>query len=244
MGYDARTTTAGVMSDDQFIREVNEEFRKDQAKALWDRWGGYVIGGAAAIVLATIAWVAWDYWTETRANRSGDAYSAALELANDGDHAAALAALEKLEQEGYGAYPVLARMRSATVLAARGDHQAAISEFDAVAADADAPEAIRDMARLRAALLLVDHGSYADVASRVETLAAEGNPLRHSAREALGLAAWKEGRLEDAATLFDQILADEQAPANIRGRARLMAELIAGTGAGGPDDPASEAGGG
>ncbi|MBE0692252.1 MAG: hypothetical protein IH590_04000, partial [Aquamicrobium sp.] len=81
------------------------------------------------------------------------------------------------------------------------------------------------------ALLLVDHGSYADVAQRVETLTGETNPLRHSAREALALAAWKEGRMADAAALYDQIVDDEGAPQNIRQRATLMSELIRGSGA-------------
>ena len=41
------------MSDDSFIREVNEELRQDQAKALWDRYGPIVLGIAVAVVLAT-----------------------------------------------------------------------------------------------------------------------------------------------------------------------------------------------
>jgi len=68
------------------------------------------------------------------------------------------------------------------------------------------------------------------VSSRVEALAADTNPLRHSAREALGLAAWKEGRSADALTLFEQISADELAPRNLRERATLMSELIRGSG--------------
>jgi hypothetical protein len=91
--------------------------------------------------------------------------------------------------------------------------------------------ALREMARLRAGLLLVDHGAYADVAQRVETLTAETNPLRHSAREALALAAWKEGRAADAATLFDQIVNDDAAPQGARQRATMMSELIRGSGA-------------
>ncbi|MCV0394257.1 MAG: tetratricopeptide repeat protein [Rhizobiaceae bacterium] len=228
------------MSDDQFIREVNEEFRKDQARLLWERWGVWIIGAAAAIIIATAAWVGWNYWTDLRAKRSGDAFSDALALANSGEEESALAAFGELEQNGFGDYPLLARMRAATILAERGDADEAVSEFDAVAADRSAPGAIRDMARLRAALLLVDHGSYADVASRVEPLTAEGNALRHSAREALGLAAWKEGRLEDAGTLFGQIYDDDQAPANIRQRANLMSELIRGAGAGGDAEAATE----
>ncbi|TGP56788.1 tetratricopeptide repeat protein [bacterium M00.F.Ca.ET.230.01.1.1] len=218
------------MSDDSFIREVNEEIRREQAQALWDRFGPAVFGIAILIVLGTAAVVGYRYWDESRANRSGDAFSAALKLANDGKNDEAIAALDQLEKDGYGAYPLLARMRAATVKADKGDADGAVKDFDEVAADNAIPGGIRDIARLRAALLLVDHGSYADVASRVEALTADTNPLRHSAREALGLAAWKDGKSADALKLFDQISSDEAAPRNVRQRAQLMSELIRGSG--------------
>lgn len=218
------------MSDDSFFREVNQEMRQDQAKALWDRFGAILIGVAVAVVVGTAGWVGWDYWSQTRANNSGDAYSQGLNLASEGRTEEAQAAFQELEASGYGAYPVLARMRAATLLAEAGDHAGAIAAFDSVSADSAVPTSIRDMARLRAALLLVDHGSYADVSARVETLTADTNTLRHSAREALGLSAWNEGRFSDASALFTQILDDEAAPRNMRQRAELMSELIRGSG--------------
>ncbi|MGB3503505.1 MAG: tetratricopeptide repeat protein [Mesorhizobium sp.] len=218
------------MSDDIFIREVNEEIRQDQAKALWERYGAILIGLAVAIVIGTAAWVGYDYWKTSTANASGDRFSQALTLANEGKNDEALAALESLEGDGYGAYPLLARLRAGTVLVEKGDFEAAVKQFDEVAADSSIPASIRDMARLRAALVLVDHGTQADVASRVEQLAVDTNPLRHSAREALGLSAWKEGKFKDALTLFDQIAADAAAPRNNRERATLMTELIRGSG--------------
>ncbi|ESZ34919.1 MULTISPECIES: tetratricopeptide repeat protein [unclassified Mesorhizobium] len=219
------------MSDDSFIREVNDEIRREQAQALWDRFGPAILGLAILVVLGTAAFVGYRYWDETRANRSGDAFSQALKLANDGKSDEALTALEQLEKDGYGAYPLLARMRAATVKADKGDFAAAVTDFDGVAVDNAIPQGIRDMARLRAALLLVDHGSFADVSSRVEALTADNNTLRHTAREALGLAAWKEGKTQDALKLFDQIAADDGAPRNARQRATLMSELIRGSGA-------------
>lgn len=218
------------MSDDSFIREVNEEMRRDQAHALWDRFGPALLALAILVVVGTAALVGYRYWDETRANRSGDAFSQALKLANEGKSDEALAALAELEKDGYGAYPLLARMRAATVKADKGDAAAAVKDFDEVAADTDIPAGLRDMARLRAALLLVDHGSFADVSSRVEALTADTNPLRHTAREALGLAAWKEGKATDALKLFDQIASDDSAPRNARERATLMSELIRGSG--------------
>lgn len=218
------------MSDDSFIREVNEELRQDQVKALWRRFGPVAIGVAALAVLGTAGYVAYDNWSAARANRSGDAFAQALALADEGKAEEALKALDELEKSGYGAYPLLARLRAATALAESGKPEEAIKEFDAVADNRSAPEAIRDIARLRAGLLLVDHGSYADVAARVEALATDTNPMRFSAREALGLAAWKEGDAEKALTLFGEITDDPQAPAGVRQRAEMMSELIAGSG--------------
>ena len=87
------------------------------------------------------------------------------------------------------------------------------------------------MARLRAGYILVDNGTYQDVSTRVEVLTDETNALRHSAREVLGLSAWKEGRAKDALVFFEQITDDEAAPRGARDRAAMLSELIRGSGA-------------
>ncbi|EKF41392.1 tetratricopeptide repeat protein [Nitratireductor indicus] len=218
------------MSDDSFIREVNEELRQDQLKSIWRRFGPLAIGAAVLLVVATAGYVGYERWTTSRANASGDAFSQALQLARQGENDQALAAFDELEKTGHGAYPLLARMRAATVLAAKGEVDEAVKAFDAIAADRSTSDVVADVARLRAGLLLVDHGSYADVSARVETLTSDGNALRHTAREALALSAWKEGKREDALKLFEQIAGDAAAPRNTRQRAEIMSELIAGSG--------------
>src|SRR5262249_34677010 len=135
------------MSDDSFFREVNEELRQDQAKALWDRYGPAFLGLAVLVVLATAGFVGWQYWTESKANKSGDDFAAALTLANSGKSDEALAALDQLEKDGHGAYPLLARMRAATVLEAKGDAAGAVAAFDEVSNDSSIPEPLRDTAR-------------------------------------------------------------------------------------------------
>jgi hypothetical protein len=218
------------MSDDSFIREVEEELRSDRVKAIWDRFGLILIAAAILVVVATAAWTGYEYYTERQASASGDRFLAALNLANEGKSDEALAALQALEDDGYGAYPVLARMRAATVLQEKGDTQGAVAAFDAVAADTSAPAAIRDMASIRAAYILVDSGTADDVARYAEPLSSDENPLRHAAREALGLAAWKAGNLADAKTLFQQILDDPRAPRNAQQRASIMIDLINASG--------------
>lgn len=218
------------MSDDSFIREVEEELRSDRLKGIWDRFGPILIGAAILIVVATAGWRGYEYYVDSRASASGDRFLAALNLANDGKSDEALAALEALEGDGFGAYPVLARMRAATVLQEKGDSAGAVAAFDAVAADTSAPVAVRDIANIRAAFILVDSGTASDVAERAEALSSDDNPLRHAAREALGLAAWKEGRLADAKVLFQQIADDPAAPRNAQQRAAIMLDLITASG--------------
>jgi hypothetical protein len=217
------------MSDDSFIREVNEELRQDQAKALLRKYGVYAVAVIVVVLLATAGYVGYRYWHNHRSGTSGDDFARAMALADEGKNDEALTALRAVISDGHASYPLLARMGIGTVLANQGDFAGAVAEFDAVAASS-VPAPIRDIARLRAGLLLVDHGSYADVSSRVETLTADTNPMRHSAREALGLAAWKEGRAADALKFFEQIENDQGAPANTRRRATVMTELIRGSG--------------
>ena len=116
-----------MMSDDSFIREVNEEIRQDQAKALWDRYGPAFIGLAIVVVLVTAALSAGSTGPKPRPTSRATTFSAALLLANDGKNDEALAALDALEKDGYGAYPLLARMRAATVLFDKGDFTGAVA---------------------------------------------------------------------------------------------------------------------
>jgi len=220
------------MTDDNstFIREVNEDLRSDYMKALWKRFRFIIFAVAIGIVLVTAGMRGWQYWQETTAAKSGDVFLAALEKARSGDTDAALAEFQDLEKTGYGSYPVLARMRAATVLADKGDTAAAISAFSSIGKDASQPVAIRDAARLRAAYLLIDNGSYADVSAEVEVLAVPGNPARHSAREALGIAAYLSGDLKQASQWFGDIASDSETPNGVRTRSGLMLDMLAAKG--------------
>ncbi|AFL53275.1 hypothetical protein ABIE78_000835 [Sinorhizobium fredii] len=216
--------------DDSFIREVNEELRSDQMKAIWTRFGGIIIGIAALIVLGTVGKVGYDYWQESSSSQSGDAFLVALDLAKENKPEEALAALTKLEQEGYGSYPVLARLRAATLNAQKGETEAAVAAFSEIGKDTRIPAALRDAARLRAAYLLIDAGTYDQVSAEVEQLAVPQNAMRHSAREALGLAAYKAGDFTKAKGWFQQIAEDTESPRGVVNRAQMLLDVIAASG--------------
>lgn len=212
------------MSD--IFREVEEEVRRDQAKKLWDRYGAYVIGVAVLIVAVTAGYRGWEWYSARQAAEAGAEYYAAMQLARDGKTAEAEAAFNEIAA-GSGGVATLARLRAAAVTAEAGDKQAAIAEYDAVAGRAGVQRDLRNVARVRAAYILLGMGDRAGVEQRVGDLAVEGNIWRASARELLGLAAYQAGDLDTATQRFDEILADNETPSDMRARAQLMVSLLA-----------------
>jgi hypothetical protein len=209
------------------FQEVDEDIRREQMRRLWDRFGPYVLGVAVLIVVATAGYKGWGYWQEKQAAASGDRFLAALQLSNDGKHDDALKAFEAISKDGSGGYPVLARFRAASEKALTGDRTGAVAEFDALAKDGSVSADVKAMAALRAALLSVDTASFADIQARIGNLATVGNSWRHSAREILGLAAWKGGDYVAARKYFDEIANDVDSSKELRDRAQVMLSLIA-----------------
>ncbi|HZP18945.1 MAG TPA: tetratricopeptide repeat protein [Bauldia sp.] len=212
------------MSD--IFREVDEDLRREQVKRLWDRYGTYVIGAAILIVVATAGYRLYGYFQDRQTAASGDRFVAAVKLADDGKHAEAIAALDAIAKDGSGGYPVLASFRSAAEKAATGDDKGAVAGFDAIAQSSSPPSLIRDMARIRAALILVETANFNDMVARIGDLAAPDNIWRHTAREILGLAAWRVNDTVNARKYFKAILDDKDAPGDIKGRASFMTALL------------------
>lgn len=218
------------MSDDSFIREVDEELRQDRAKQIWNRYSRWIIAAAVLIVVATGGYRAWEYYQNKQASDSGDKFLAAIQLSGEGKHDEAINSLKQLEQNGSGQYPALAKISQASELQKAGDYAGAIKQFDRVAEDKSVDPLLRQLAKLRAGLIAVDTQAYEEVTKRLTPLSGAGQPFRHSAREGLGLAAYKAKQYIQALTWFSAIANDSQSSVNMKNRATVMLDLLAGMG--------------
>jgi hypothetical protein len=221
------------MSD--IFNEIEEDLRRERMERLWKRFGPVVVGIAVLIVLGVSGWRAYDWYSAKQARETGGRFAEALQLSSEGKQKEAEAALDALAKDAPTGYAVLAQFRAASELAST-DKPAAAARFEAIAQDISVPALLRDLARIRAALMLVDTGSQADVASRVEPLTAAGNGWRHSAREILALSAWKAGNLDETRRWAEELVVDPETPPGARGRGQLLLDL-AGQPAGVPSAP-------
>jgi hypothetical protein len=212
------------MSD--IIREVDEELRREQLQKLWQRYGVYVIGAALVVVLGVAGWRGWEWYQSREAAKAGARFETALELAEGNKRGEADQILAALAREAPSGYALLARFRAAAELAEH-DKAAGAAAYDALANDTSIEPSLRDLAKVRAALALVDTASAAEIAGRLDPLIATNSPFRPSAREVLGLARFRTGEAEAARKLFTDILTDPETPPTMRSRAQLMLALLA-----------------
>ena len=208
------------------FHEVDEEVRREQLKKLWERYGGYLVAACIMVVIGIGAWRGYEWWQAKQAAQSGAAFEQAAMLAESGKHREAAAAFAKLSADGAGGYRMLARLREAGELAS-GDPKAAVAAYDAIAAQSQAGQIVRDLAAVRAGYLLVDTAPYSEVLQRLELVTAPDRAFRHSAREILALSAWKAGDTAAARRWTEMMMSDPQTPPGPRSRAEMLSELIA-----------------
>lgn len=212
------------MSDESLFREVDEDVRRDQLSKLWKRYGNAIIAVSFGIIAAVSGIKGYEYFQLKQSETAARAYFAAAKLENDGNSAEAAKAFAAAKGSHAG-FAALASLREAANLAAAGDVEGAVKAYDSIATGAD--PLLAETARVRAAWLLVDTASPADLETRLKGLNTPENAWRNAAREILGLAYYKAGDLPKADGLFNELLADPEAPTSARSRAQILIQVLA-----------------
>jgi hypothetical protein len=209
----------------ELFDEIDEDVRRDQLKKLWEKYSLYIIAGVILIIAAVGGWRGYQYLEGKKAAEAGAAFDRAVELSEASKHAEAEAAFADLAAKAPFGYRVLARLRMAAEVASR-DQQAAAKLFDEIAADRSVGVAEQDLARIRAAQLLLESTSYPNMKERLEAAAAPGATFRHTARELLALSAWRANDASAARQWLDMIANDGQTPPSLRSRAEALQALL------------------
>lgn len=209
----------------ELFDEVDEDVRRDQLKKLWDQYSIYIVAGALLIIAAVGGWRGYEYLEAKKAAEAGTAFERAVELSEQKKHAEAEAAFTSIAATAPSGYRMLARFRAAAEAASR-DPQAGAKLFDEIAADRSVAASEQDLAKIRAAGLLLETSTYPTMLQRLETAAAPGATYRHSARELLALSAWRANDTTAARKWLDLLANDGETPQSMRTRAEALQALL------------------
>jgi hypothetical protein len=209
-----------------FLREVDEELRRERVNKFFARYGWWVIGGAVLVLAAIGGFIWWQAHRAEAVGAEGETLVEALTSIEAGNRAAAAPKIAQLSQSSIEGYRAAALFTRANTETAAGNAPAAIITLRSIAQNEDLDEAYRQAALIRQTSLEFDTLQPRVVIQRLGPLARPGSPWLGTAGEMVGIAHLKMHRPDLAGPIFAAIGRDEHAPGAIRARAVQMAASL------------------
>ncbi|MGF1551705.1 MAG: hypothetical protein ACFBWO_04280 [Paracoccaceae bacterium] len=223
------------MSDtDSFIREVSEEVRQERFATLAKRYGPYVLGVVAVVVLAGVV----ASWLEAEAREAALETGGAFAQAQNAEPGQVETLLAGIEGEAR----ILARMRLARAQAEAGDRAVAADTYRTVADDAGAQPRYADLARLEAARLDAATGRGDQARAALDELVLAGGAYAMLARELRAVLRLNAGDLPGARDDLDAVANDAGASRDTLARVRALAATLPGETPAAPEAEAAPGG--
>lgn len=210
-----------------FLNEIKDDLKQERLENIIRKYGKYLIVLAIFVIGATAAIAWYNDHLLTAQEEAGSKYFQALKLL-DKEDAAGKVALDELAIGGSSGYREFAKLKRASLLAKDKNIAEAIAVYDKIIADTKIDLAIRDLAGLLAAHLLMENPNPANnvannIDDRLAVLAKSDRPLYYSAIELQVIRAIQK---DDKAKAAELLVSLNYAPQNIRERADKLANII------------------
>ena len=211
---------------ESFVREVDENLRRDQAHDFLKKNGPWIIGAILLFLAAVAGWLYWQDRQRKTAELETERLNTVMTQIGAGQATQANPQLATLEDSGADGVSAAARLTKAAVALEKADRKTAIDEYRSVMDDKGLAQPYRDLATIRLTALEFDQMKPEDVIARLQPLAEAGKPWFGSAGEMTAMAMLKQGRKSEAGRMFAAIAADKQVPDTIRSRAVQIAGTL------------------
>ncbi len=206
-----------------FVREVDENLRRDQLRDFFKAYGGWLI---AAVLLLLAASGGFIWWKQHQLQRSESQVEELAKIYKDigsGSIGQAPQQLDQLATSGSKAVRASALFTRAALALQQNDLKLATMTYKTIASDDSLPDPYRDAALIRQTALEFDQLQPQQVIARLQPLTKPGEPWFGTAGEMSALAMIRQGRNQEAGQLYAAIAKDTGVPQSIRARAVQIA---------------------
>ena len=209
-----------------FLREVDENLRRDQLRTMARKYAPLWIAGVVLLLAAVGGWLFWQDKQKKDAAADSEALAQVYTDIGAGKLATVPQRLDTLARDGTDAVRASALFTRAAVAIEQNDRALAIAKYNEAANDRGLPEPYRNLGLIRATTLEFDSLKPDQVIARMEPIAKPGNPWFGSAGELTAMAMIKQGKKLEAGRLFAAVAADKQVPDSVRARAVQIAGTL------------------
>jgi hypothetical protein len=212
--------------NETFLREVDENLRRDQLRDFGKKYGGWLIGAVVLFLAASGGWIYWQHRQVQQAERQVEELAQIYRNIGTGTVKTEAPKLDALGNSGSEGVRTSALFASAAIALEQNDLKLATQKFREIAEDDSLPKPYRDLALIRQTALEFDRLKPEKVVSRLEPLAKPGQPWFGSAGELTAAALIKQGRKPEAGRLYAAMAKDNAVPDAIRARSVQIASSL------------------
>ena len=209
-----------------FLREVDENLRRDQMRDFAKKYSGLIIGAMVLFLAAAGGFIYWQDYKQKQSEKQVEQLAQTFTDIGAGKASTAPAQLDELSNSGSKAVRATALFARAAVALQKNDTKLATAKYGEIANDKSLPQPYRDAALIRQTALEFDSLKPEQVIARMEPLAKTGNPWFGSAGEMTAMALIKQGKNAEAGKLFGDMAKDKQVPDTLRARFVQIASTL------------------
>jgi hypothetical protein len=206
-----------------FLREVDENLRRDQLRDFFKKYGSWLTAGVLLFLAASGGSIWWRQHQVQQHAAETEQLAEVYKAIGSGNTAQAPQQLDSLSKSGSKAVRATALFASAALALQQNEPKRATAIYKSVAGDSGMPDPYRHAALVRQTALEFDSLRPEDVIARLAPLAKPGEPWFGTAGEMTALAMVKQGRRQEAGQLYAAIAKDNGVPQTIRARAVQVA---------------------
>lgn len=203
---------------DTFVREVDENLRRDRLRDFFKQNTGWLIGGVILFLAASGGIIWYQQHREQVAEQHVEQLAQIYKDIGVGNASKVAPQLDDLSKSDSKAVRATALFTRAAFAVEQNDQKLAVATYQKIADDSSLPDAYRNAALIRQTALEFDQLQPQQVVARLQPLTKPGNPWFGSAGEMTALALIKQGKSGEAGQLFASIAKDKDVPQSIRER--------------------------
>lgn len=214
-------------TDEAFLREVDEEYRRDRAMRLFRRYGRWIAIAVVVALLALAGYLYSQHLATNAAGKRGEDYDAAMRMIQQNQPDKAAVELEKIAASGTNGFAAMSRIALGNIALEKKDAKGAAARFAQLAGDAGVAKPYRDLALIRQTSAEFDTLKPEQVIERLKPFTDPNSPWLGTAGEMVAAAYLKAGKTAEAGKLYGQIAqGGDKIPESIRQRAVQLAGVL------------------
>lgn len=217
---------AARADDDPFLREVDEEYRRDAFRTFLRQWGRWILLAVGVGLLAFAGFLFWREQTARTRETDSEKLFAAVRAVEAGTSADADTPLAEVRAAGTAGQRAIASLLSAALASSRSAPDEARRLLATVADDRAVAAPLRDLAAIQALRLEADQLPPDTLIARARPWLEGDSPWFPAVAELAAVAHLSAGRDADAAALFLRLARTPEAPETQRERATQMAAML------------------